>query len=424
MARLSRGQPYRILVLAGQLLASSIASGGDRLFGEIAIEWQKKGHKVTLLLPSFARAAYQQTFGFQNFIELSVDIRDRIDQSAIRLWQVLALYLRRARDIKALIGKEEFDLIYTSGDFLCNTLPAVDYLNHHPKAKWFANIFHINEVPWRRRSNWWLIALGSYLIQRWSFFLINRLAHKIFLLNRGTEKELAEMGFNRSKLAVVGGGLRFLPLSRKKPADIALFIGRLNKTKGVFDLPRIWRRVLERAPMATLILVGRGDPQVEQDLKRAFARAGLSQSVNFYGFVDDDRLIGLMRQAKVFILPSYEEGWSIATYEAIAAGAAPALYRLPIFREVLGLADLPAPGEIRKMADRVAYFLTDERTRRNFVLALRRRVRPYSWSRLAAAELAFLDPENRPFKSSRRKKSPKDPSRSLEPRRRTVAVLK
>jgi len=91
-------------------------------------------------------------------------------------------------------------------------------------------------------------------------------------------------------------------------------IGRLVPEKGFHDLCRAFRTGdLD----CKLLIVGDADHRDEYS-KRLLQQA--SDRIVFTGFVSHDRLQILLQSASLFVLPSYNEGLSIAALEAVGAG--------------------------------------------------------------------------------------------------------
>ncbi|MFD0687375.1 glycosyltransferase [Actinomadura fibrosa] len=93
-------------------------------------------------------------------------------------------------------------------------------------------------------------------------------------------------------------------------------VGRLSYEKGVDLLLEAWERAVAGRPGWRLHVYGAG-PQ-EDELCAAAATAGLADSVEFRGVVDDveDALV----EASVFALPSRAEGFPMSVLEAMAYG--------------------------------------------------------------------------------------------------------
>jgi glycosyltransferase involved in cell wall biosynthesis len=100
----------------------------------------------------------------------------------------------------------------------------------------------------------------------------------------------------------------------------AVFIGRLAHEKGLDTLINAWPRVRACYPSARLILIGEG-PQQASLISQARAHSltvGPGQAVELVGGLADPSRA--LRDADLFILPSREEGMSIALLEAMALG--------------------------------------------------------------------------------------------------------
>jgi glycosyltransferase involved in cell wall biosynthesis len=100
----------------------------------------------------------------------------------------------------------------------------------------------------------------------------------------------------------------------------AVFIGRLAVEKGLDTLIEAWPIVRASYPDATLTLIGEGPQRqlLEDQAKILGLEPGPRCAVDFPGTTVDTTLA--LRDADLFILPSREEGMSIALLEAMALG--------------------------------------------------------------------------------------------------------
>jgi glycosyltransferase involved in cell wall biosynthesis len=145
--------------------------------------------------------------------------------------------------------------------------------------------------------------------------------------------------------------------------DIVLFLGEIGQRKGIFDLLRAFRRVIEVNPGACLIAGGTGDIAAATDLAR---QLGIEAHVSFPGWVAGDAKHKLFARAAIYALPSHNEGLPVSILEAMAAG-------LPIISTPVGgvpdaVTDgvegfLITPGDVDSLADRICRLLADEHLR-------------------------------------------------------------
>lgn len=99
-------------------------------------------------------------------------------------------------------------------------------------------------------------------------------------------------------------------------APLAVYTGRLHEMKGLEYLLHAWPDVLRRVNQARLWIVGDGPDRWR--LMGLIESLGLSTSVRLVGPFDD--VEDFLRAADVFVLPSLEEGMSLALLEAMAMG--------------------------------------------------------------------------------------------------------
>ena len=189
-----------------------------------------------------------------------------------------------------------------------------------------------------------------------------------------------------ARIAVIGNPVS-VPGEVAKPereARTVLFLGWLQREKGVFDLVQAMPAVLRAVPQARFVLAGRGDRQALLSLARSL---GVEQALELPGWVEGDRKDQLLRAADVFVLPSYYEGLPVGVMEAMARG-------IPVVAtRVGGIPDLVAhgvsglllePGRPAALAQAIVSVLTDATLRTRLREAAHREVRCYSTDAVVA----------------------------------------
>jgi O-antigen biosynthesis protein len=77
-------------------------------------------------------------------------------------------------------------------------------------------------------------------------------------------------------------------------------------------------RLVRRVPKARLLFVGNAhDPACRPYIEDEILRRGLTSCITILNYAPKKKLLGLMKQANCFVLPSLIEGWSIAVMEAM-----------------------------------------------------------------------------------------------------------
>jgi glycosyltransferase involved in cell wall biosynthesis len=164
-------------------------------------------------------------------------------------------------------------------------------------------------------GDYWYAYLGKAgaagkLIERISA----RLPDGVIAVSNRTAADLAAVGVRKDRITVVPNGIPLGHIRGIPPADEAcdvVFAGRLIKDKHVDMLLRACAGTTVK-----LTVIGDGP---EREALEAMA-AGLKVQVAFTGFLEEDALIARMKAAKLFVLPSTREGFSITTLEAMACG--------------------------------------------------------------------------------------------------------
>jgi glycosyltransferase involved in cell wall biosynthesis len=161
-------------------------------------------------------------------------------------------------------------------------------------------------------------------------------------------------GLDPARLTVIPNGVDLIafdstqPVSREQiqvpdNAHLALFVGRLDRQKGLEDLLDAAERVIASQPDWHLVLAGDG-PRRSWLLAQLVERVSLRERVHWVGYRDD--IPGLLKSADAFVLPSLWEGMPNAVLEAMAAG------RPVICTSVEGSEELVIPGQTGWMVRR------------------------------------------------------------------------
>jgi glycosyltransferase involved in cell wall biosynthesis len=133
----------------------------------------------------------------------------------------------------------------------------------------------------------------------------------------------------------------FRPLSvPKSECPTIVFVGRLERNKGVDLLVEAGCRLAEKYSNLRIRLIGRGNANVVQELVQKVASAGHPNLIELVGYVRRDELPELLSRADVFAAPSdYEGGPGFVYLEAMACG-------LPVIAcQGSGVSDVVEDGE-------------------------------------------------------------------------------
>jgi len=129
------------------------------------------------------------------------------------------------------------------------------------------------------------------------------------------------VGISPDKVQVIPTGIDIskfpvgAPEGRK---DTLIFVGSLIERKSVITLLQAMEKIRDRFPHVRLQIVGEGD--LRQPLEDYTDQHNLRDCVRFLGTQSQAEVARLMREARIFILPSTEEGQGAVLVEAMASG--------------------------------------------------------------------------------------------------------
>lgn len=206
------------------------------------------------------------------------------------------------------------------------------------------------DLAWQKRGRF-----GRWIGQ------VTRQADAYIALSPRIENELIEAGYDTQKIFPIANGV---PVPKNAPkvartGRLAVFVGRLAPEKGLDTLLDAWPEVLRPFPNARLKLVGTGP--LEAELKHKVAASQIGLSVEFAGARNDVQAI--LSEASLFLLPSREEGLSMALLEAMARALPVVVSDIPGNR-ILVTPDVTGqvfpPNQSKLLADRIIGAFGDE----------------------------------------------------------------
>ena len=384
----------RILFVTAHVLSGEIGSGGEIVWTELARRWQACGHEVSLLVPETAAAAYAAAVHPASVVLLPHSWLDDPRWYFGHPLRIAIVYLLRSLRVPRLLGHVGAEIFYTPGDFWCDVLPTALFRRRSPSVLWAAAVFHVNASPLFRRGNSLGASILSFLAQRASFVLLKRFADVIFALNTDVRAALLRRGFTPERVRVLGAGVdtqKFSAAPQWPKQYAACFLGRINPTKGVFDLPEIWAQVKRVLPDRRLLIIGKASAAWERQLAAAIRDTGVADLVEYRGFVSPAEVVAGLASSSLLLAPSTEEGFGISIAEAMACGLPVVAYDLPAYREFFpqGMTRVPV-GDRRAFAAAIIRLLTDKTFYREQCQAAVATVARYDWDRVAAKEFDII----------------------------------
>lgn len=143
----------------------------------------------------------------------------------------------------------------------------------------------------------------------------------VIALSQEWKKEFVKI-FNHPRIEVVNNGIdieKFLEgrNSIEEYNKSFLFLGRLGKRKGAWDVLEAVKKIKNIYPELKVYMAG--DGEVEK-VREKVIEEDLNDQISVVGWTDFDGKIELMKKTSTLLLPSYNEGLPMSILEAMAAG--------------------------------------------------------------------------------------------------------
>ena len=189
---------------------------------------------------------------------------------------------------------------------------------------------------------------------------------------------------NISDVHIIPNGVDLLKYYLPKKANTRkhiLYVGRLEKRKGVKYLIDAFAELLKTDPGQQLVIAGNGPDK--NKLQTQVAAYGIEDKVHFLGYVSDHTKQKLMHECALFVSPAlYGESFGIVLIEAMASGAVVVGGYNPGYATVLsgsGGIGLVDPQETELFANRMHLLLQDNPIRVMLQKWAQEEVKKYSY---------------------------------------------
>ncbi len=213
--------------------------------------------------------------------------------------------------------------------------------------------------------------------------------------SREEERLLAGLGFPLPPIRVVPPGFTPFPSpvapgtfakTYGVPGPFILYVGRLASNKGLGTLVDAFARIAPEAPGLSLVLIG-DDGGAEAEVVRRVRYHDLEGRVHRIGYLADDAMVaGALRDAAIFVLPSYYEAFGLVLLDAMAQGTPVVATRvggIPEFVEDGKVGRLVPPHDDSALAEALRALWADPQGRAAMGRHAREVVAPrYTWDAL------------------------------------------
>ncbi|MBF6075663.1 glycosyltransferase family 4 protein [Nocardia beijingensis] len=357
-----------VLLLCWRDTGHPQGGGSERYLEQVGAQLAARGVKVTLRTARYPGAARRERVD-------GIDISRAGGRYTVYPRALAALLLGRI-GLGPLRGVRPDAVIDTQNGIpffatAVTSAPSVVLVHHGHREQW--------PVAGRLvgRVGWWIESRLSPRVHRRNQYLTVSLP---------SAEELATLGVDRSRIAVVRNGAEPVPVDAptgaaetRTPAPTVVVLSRLVPHKQIEDALAAVALLRDRVPGLRLDVIG--DGWWGDNLRDNARELGIADAVTFHGHVDERRKHELLARAWVHVLPSRKEGWGLAVIEAAQHGVPTVGYR-----SSRGLTDSIVDGatgilvdDVTQLADAVGDLLDDPGARTVMGEKARARAREFSW---------------------------------------------
>lgn len=176
-----------------------------------------------------------------------------------------------------------------------------------------------------------------------------------------------------------------------KKHEYILYVGTLQPRKNITTLIKSFEQVHKLRPYVKLVIVGRKGWLYHEFFSTA-QQLGLQDSILFTGYVPDEDLPHLYKNAGVFVMPSLYEGFGIPLLEAMYYGCPVISSNTSSLPEVGGDAAIYFnPRNVNQLTKKIIEVLGKKSLRNKLVKAGKKQYKKFSWKKSASETLQLIE---------------------------------
>lgn len=346
--------------------------------------WSNNGWKITFIGSTLLKQRLTPEIKSDDFKYVDLGKGYKVESKIVFILRALQSNIKSLFFLNKTRGK--FNVVYSVSSVLDMALFPFLLKSCDANIKW-VTVFD-NTVPLNDPGNKYIRFLG------WLFFQISLLllkkADTVFSISVELKEFLLIRGFKESNIIVTGNAVEDTLIAQAKKSAVneydALFVGRINETKGIYDMLKVLRLIKERYPDYRLALMGEGDKKTTSDFKSAVGKMGLEKNVFFLGYKSGIDKFNIIKSSKSYWFLSVSESFGVALLEAVCCGVPAFAYDLPPYREIYKNNEVcfSKKGDYRDVASNVLK-LFDNRIFNNE--AGKQLLPNYSWDKIAEIEM-------------------------------------
>ncbi|RJQ18363.1 MAG: glycosyltransferase family 1 protein [Nitrospiraceae bacterium] len=229
----------------------------------------------------------------------------------------LELYLRRKRNLQHLINEIDPDIVHGHGTEREYGLTSVscNYLSLLTIHGLLKEVYRTNEGIYGIRNK-----INLSIRKQFENVTLRRGRNFIFITpwveNVIRGKYVVKNGFNIFNPVAPA----FFDVQKEWGSKRIVYIGRINKLKGLTDLIRGMAIVVQEDANITLDIYGHCEDDYADYINRFIKDNNVASHVKMHGFMSNDRLPEVLSSSELLVIPSFMENCPMVVLEAMATG--------------------------------------------------------------------------------------------------------
>ncbi len=355
----------------------SVPGGVNSHVHNLARQFMLQGHEVRIVAPASRQSGDDPVY-------VTIIGHSSMGLPASGSVANISLSFNLGRRVKRLLAREQFDVVHIHEPFM--PLLPFQFIRYSPATN--IATFHAAREGGSR-----LYAYSRFIIKPWWHNIHGRIAHSHSAL-RLIGKHFPD------RYRIIPSGVDCAAFAEAAPMGEyldgkrnILFLGRLEKRKGLPFLLEAYAMLKREMPDIRLIVVG-GDGGLRPVCERYIYQNRL-EDVVFAGYVSEQKKARYFKTADVYCAPNTgAESLGLVLLEAMAAGTPIIASRIEGFVDVLreqqeGL--LVPPRDSEALCRALRLLLCDVAARHEMGNRASQTAQGYSWERMAARVLEFYD---------------------------------
>ena len=289
---------------------------------------------------------------------------DKLNPIAAVRW-----FTPRLRTILREISAGPDDFLYCCSDFHVDVLPPY-VLQKEFGFRWLPSVFLFVPFVFENLSRGYKFPAIKYIIywfyQRTLFALMKRRATGFVVTNRSDFARFPKR-FTGKLFDYYGGvNIEQIPSTPLPKCRDVVFCSRLHPQKGIDAFLDTWKLSIQAfqtskpSKLPNLTIIGNGSPEYEAYLKDKAKRLGITNTIEWLGYVNNEAKFRIYAESRVFVHPTVFDNNGMVAAEALCTGLPVVMQDLPALRDVYTTGCLKVPfGDRDAFAAAVVSLLTD-----------------------------------------------------------------